>query len=499
MSASPRPVVTLRAFLVLLFASAWLAATAGAQAPEQAPPGAAKQATVDDQGNTTYRLTVSPAAEPHPALRYRFLVPPVDQVHGNAATFYYKAMVVDGSDWIFALNADEQMLAHLDTPIDELPLAEIKKKVGDLDEESLRGAARADYCNWEDPIREYGANTLLPQTQKLRGLARGLALFARMQIAEHRHADAIETLRSGYALSRNLGRAPSIVQSLVGMAIQGILNDQTRALIADADSPNLYWALTELASQPVELRQGFSYESRFWEFTIHKLRDLDQRALSPRESLDLVKALYESQLGSDKPSAKQWGPETELAVLSTALSIEPAARAYLVEQGYAAADVDAMPVLQRAVLYRWRQFAEVRDNYFKWALLPETESGERTSRFAAQELVNAGSDAGTPFSEFLSADAQIFTASFRHQRDVNMLRVVEALRMHAAQHGVWPQSLADVTVVPVPLDPTSQKPFEYSVAAGVATLYAPPKQPVSPGLPAVRYELTLVRKSKPGK
>ena len=55
-----------------------------------------------------------------------------------------------------------------------------------------------------------------------------------------------------------------------------MLNDQTRSLIAQADSPNLYWALTELASQPVELRQGLSYESRFWEFTIHNLPDLDR-------------------------------------------------------------------------------------------------------------------------------------------------------------------------------------------------------------------------------
>jgi hypothetical protein len=71
--------------------------------------------------------------------------------------------------------------------------------------------------------------------------------------------------------------------------------------------------------------------------------------------------------------------------------------------------------------------------------------------------------------------------------------------MHAAQHGAWPQTLADVTVVPVPPDPMTRKPFEYSVAAGVATLSAPPTKPVNPGLPAVRYELTLVRKTNPAK
>src|SRR3954469_8073292 len=58
---------------------------------------------------TIYKMTVSPAAEPRPALKYHFLVPPVDKTPGNAATFYYKAMVIEGPDWISQIGDDEKL------------------------------------------------------------------------------------------------------------------------------------------------------------------------------------------------------------------------------------------------------------------------------------------------------------------------------------------------------------------------------------------------------
>src|SRR5262249_15731723 len=41
-------------------------------------------------------------------------------------------------------------------------------------------------------------------------------------------------------------------------------------------------------------------------------------------------------------------------------------------------------------------------------------------------------------------------------------RAIEALRMYAAEHGKWPQRLEDVTEAPVPEDPFTAKPFQYS-------------------------------------
>ena len=64
--------------------------------------------------------------------------------------------------------------------------------------------------------------------------------------------------------------------------------------------------------------------------------------------------------------------------------------------------------------------------------------------------------------------------------------------MYAAEHGHWPETLDVIKKVPVPLDPWLQKPFEYSVNDGIATLQ-PPLAPLPPGgLGAIsRFELTL--------
>ena len=248
-------------------------------------------------------MTVSAAPEPQPALKYRFLVPPVDQIQGNAATFYYKALAYEGYDPINELDKvisdDAKDRAFFDGSFQEFPQKEAEDLTRWLDERldyslALRKAAQCDYCNWEDGVKEKGIYTMLPYAQKSRGLARAIALRARLQLIQHDSDAALETLRLGYALSRNLGKSSTIVQMLVGIAIQGLMNYRTRELIAMEASPNLYWALTDLSSRPVEIRESISYESHLWESTIHELADIDRRIYSPEEALRVAKALAEA-------------------------------------------------------------------------------------------------------------------------------------------------------------------------------------------------------------
>ena len=412
--------------ILVLLANDFSGARGVGQESRPAADITAESSTEDGDGNWTYRLRVSPAAEPRPALRYRLLVPPVDRIRANAATFYYKALSDEGPDWLKLWENDEQMQSWRDMPVEKLPLDEMRKKVrwvedGDFSV-SLRRGAESDF-RWEDPIRQLGVRTLLPQAQRMRSIAQGISLVARLQIAEHRPEAAIDTLRLGYAMSRHLGHGPTLVQSLIGIAIAGHLNDQIRTLIAESDSPNLYWALTELASEPVELKQALSYESRFWEFTIHRLPDLEQRTLSAQEALDLLKQLYELRPGmatGPAPPQPAWGPETELAAVLAAAAIAPQAGIYLREQGYTATQIEAMPLLQRALLYRWRQFAEVRDNAFKWYLLPADENTQKVSRSEAESLQLGRTDIGVPFVNALSPVATVYYARLRSQRDVEL-------------------------------------------------------------------------------
>src|SRR5262245_30839467 len=80
----------------------------------------------------TIRLLLSPAPEPKPALKYRFLVPPVDQIRANAATYVYKSMIFEAPDILREMNdakLNAEIDAWLETPLAEMPRDEILGKV----------------------------------------------------------------------------------------------------------------------------------------------------------------------------------------------------------------------------------------------------------------------------------------------------------------------------------------------------------------------------------
>jgi hypothetical protein len=489
-----------RAISLLTAASALALTLAGNCARAQitslkAPPG-----TPPDEP-ATIKLTVSPAPEPKPALKYHFLVPPVDQIHGNAATFYYKSMTDEGAsaNWIqriYYTNGDK-VEQWLETPLDQLPKKEVKDMSYIFSDhlDSLRNAARCDACDWGDSIREHGIMTLLPQLQSARGMGRALALRARSQIAEGNAEDAIETLQLGYSLSRNLGHAPTLVQNLVGMSIQTTLDDQTRTLITTERAPNLYWALSELAASPVDIRQAMSYETRSWEFTIHELSDLVRQTLSEHEAYKLTLKVWST-------ANKMTGNRDDSLVQQAKIALwasqrMPAAREYLISHGYKEATLNAMPQLQTALLYEWKRYQEVQDDYFKWGSLPNDEAlqGLQLTRDRADKLIKQG--VGQPFSEGLPAIRAVLNAHLRTQRQTNLLRTIEALRMHASETSQWPESLGDVKSVPVPRDSYRNKPFEYSVKDGVAILATPHDETWTVSEGAIRYEISLRKIDRP--
>jgi hypothetical protein len=81
----------------------------------------------------------------------------------------------------------------------------------------------------------------------------------------------------------------------------------------------------------------------------------------------------------------------------------------------------------------------------------------------------------------------------RLDRRVAALQCVEAIRMYAAEHeGKLPASLAEVTDVPVPIDPVTGKEFGYQVEGGTFTLDSPAPPGERPDQGS-RYVVTLRR------
>src|SRR5206468_2277871 len=114
------------------------------------------------------------------------------------------------------------------------------------------------------------------------------------------------------------------------------------------------------------------------------------------------------------------------------------------------------------------RFRNLRDEYFVWFDYPFAEAieGLRKSEAKIKALRKE------PFANLqpllvllLPGMEKIYLMQVANERRLASLRTVEAIRLHAARNdGKLPRALADITEVPVPLDPVTGKPFSYAVA-----------------------------------
>jgi hypothetical protein len=80
------------------------------------------------------------------------------------------------------------------------------------------------------------------------------------------------------------------------------------------------------------------------------------------------------------------------------------------------------------------------------------------------------------------------SASVRSDREIALLRTLEALRIYGASHnGELPPQLSDITEVPIPDDPVTGKPFSYRREAEKAVLEGPVLREVP-----LKYEVTML-------
>ncbi len=449
----------------------------------------------DGEKDPTIKIVLHPAAEPRPALRYQLLPPLIDRRPGNAALLYCKVPHEQAR-----LFTDEEFWKTIEK-WREMPLAELRKAQGPKwiagsggILEFLDRGARCESCDWDQPIREQMFWTiLLPDIQQSRSSGRILATRARLQIAEGKYDDAVRTFQTGYALGRHVAQSPFLVSGLVGTAITGLMNKQVEEFIQQPDAPNLYWAFASLPRPLIDMRPGFEAEMASVYLSFSDLRDLDKKELAPdqwrrllNETTDKVFRLADGRLppGMDR-----------LAVTALTLKGYPLAKRALIERGRSAAEVEAMPVPQMVMIYTTDTYDELRDEMFKWLYLPYIE-GQKGLDDSQRQLMTAGKREIIPIASILLPAVQAAkSAEARAQRDMAALQVLEAIRLYGAKHARLPESLKDITDVPVPLDPMRGEPFIYHrddpSDASTAILEAP-----LPSYSRLRYQIRFVAKGK---
>lgn len=453
-------------------------------------------------------LTISAAAEPRPALKYCLEIGTRERVSGNAAPFYYRALMsrrhIPEAHWKQFTENDK---AWLEGPIDAKQLAAMKewlKPTGTMLGE-LRTAVYREYCDWDLRLQDLKGmeviQFLLPEMQDSREIARVLRLKARVEIAERRYDDAIETLRWGYRLAHDCAEQPLLISNLVGIAISAVMTEELTELMEAPDAPNMYWAIATLPQPLVDVRRALEFERGFPAQIFPFLKDAETVERSPQEWQRVLQETVSEigKLSSDLQMANANTPDwLQQAGLTLMLAkAYPAAKKELIAQGMDPDRVEAMSVAQVVAIQTARKTREAFDEVYKVTLLPYPESVkmavrvDETLRGRTSSAVFFGTQ-GLPIAQMLvPATLNVKRAEIRVPRHFAALQTIEAIRMHAAATGKLPGTLSEITAVPVPPNPISREPFPYQLKDNEAVLEIPVLADEQPRSIGRRYIIRL--------
>jgi hypothetical protein len=420
------------------------------------------------------QIVLHPAAAPVPALRHSLLPGFLERIDGNAIVYVGQVKAEQN-----AFFSSRELRENIDDRWQTEPLEKLKDVPQFLTSRDsgplyyLDQAARCTHADWQLPLgREPYYSMLLPGVQESRQFARILAAHARIEMAHGNLDSALQDFRTGYALGKHVASNETLVGGLVGLAITNLMAEQTLEFIQQPGAPSLYWSLTELPRPAIDFREALEAEMHAVELSFPEVRDLIADRTSDQWRAAWFQLAEHVAEFSDSPS---WKTSPAMLVASSVRAY-PQAKSALVAAGASPEAVNAMSVAQVLMLREMQLFREVRDDAAKWFSLPypEAAAGLQAAERTEQRLWSEG-QAVLPLSRiFLPALASCRSAQVRTDRRIAALRLLEALRLYAGSHeGRLPESLSQIKDVPVPLDPVTERPFEYRLEGDAAHLLGP--------------------------
>jgi hypothetical protein len=167
------------------------------------------------------------------------------------------------------------------------------------------------------------------------------------------------------------------------------------------------------------------------------------------------------------------------------------AKARLIAGGMDRARVEVMPVGQVMAVDAAHELRRIGDEFEKTWYLPFAAARGRGAGIEDEFGGNkfAGGFGQILAGMFLPALDAARTAQERAGWQLDGIRTVEAIRMHAAETGELPKSLDEIKVVPAPINRVTGKPYAYRLDGDTAVV----DLPFSDGFPGVawRFEITL--------
>ncbi|MGL6072700.1 MAG: hypothetical protein ACRC8S_00935 [Fimbriiglobus sp.] len=453
-------------------------------------------------GKQTYTLTLRGSEAKKPASRY-YLIPqygeqrPGDQLSGFMKCFMEQQL-------FFNAENEKKRQDWLEMPLSELPkdmreLASIKRGMGYKEPftyssmlTTLDEAARFNRVEWNDyfNFRENGIYTLLPEVQKMRSLAAVLRLRLRGEVQNQEFDRAIITIRSMMGLAKMFETNPCLIGGLVGTSIQAVAFNGVEEMIQQPGCPSLYWSFIELPATPFNYTKAYEGERVFFTEKLNQMLFVD-RTLNDEEIAYVIE--YLSQIASVESNGKKSPAalKAQLTELLTTWAADPKrlmdARKRLTEDGKQSADrIKKWSALHVLLADDLLSYAVLADELMKHRNLPYPLAAKGISACEADLKAKKANLILAP--AFLPSAWKIRDVEARMTQRVGFLVILEALRLHLAEHGQLPKALSELKAY-VPLDPVTLKPYEYKLEEGKATLTGG-----KPGTSSQRvYELTAIK------
>lgn len=433
-------------------------------------------------GKFVLKLSASPAAPPVPALRFTLLPTTRDMRPGNQIQGFYKCF---GEQNYLYHNKEsvEQREKWLNAPLADLRgVKELENYGGSSVRQAMR-AARMESIDWQivADLKEDGIRLLLPDIQQMRELARVLRVRARGEIARGDFVAAAETIQTHMALARTLNEHPTLIGSLVGIAIAATALSSVEEFVAQPGAPNLFWALTDLPSPLFDMRKAAHGERTFLTSEIDpyldrknpmteaqigvavmKVTEVLELAAPPKEALAPAKG---GKIDPPPPQKASLTPATYLGERAVDAKQVAEARARLMPAPPVKdLRIEKFPPMQVILLDEVNRFEASRDDTLKWLVVPAWQHPAGLEKAEPTGL----------FGPLAPAIMKVSIARTRIQQQITMLQAVEAVRVFAAANGGRVPGSLDEVRLPIPNDPFTNRPLRYEVADGVVVIRGTP-------------------------
>jgi hypothetical protein len=452
------------------------------------------------------KITVSPATFPYPLLKYRFNTYSTELEFGNAAPLYMQAFAeyekIYGEaekNWYaskeyFELKksgaSEDKIIGEMfrAVPLEPAwPNSSYPKSVSPEEEAKfykamepvyrlMEKASRMRDADWSYCMEYKGIATNLEHVQNLRALARYLCGKSDWEIRNGRYEDAVKTLRIGIAMGNHLGRAnfPNLVNMLVGIAIQGIMQNQIMIMASQPDSPNLYPALTQIVL-PTDAFQYALQGEQFWPFPTQNALPIFENIdkASPEECRERLENVIVTLI---QTQTNQWLTLPEKSKVSAAVTMVctlcyPQGCDRLLEQGCKAEEIERLSVYQVVTPFVLQEIKAAYDRLLVTATFPY---GSSHSAIIFDESICEKIQSPVDIYLLLIMPAldAAKRACLRQHQTQELVKIIEAIRYYAAVHdGRLPESLGAIKeVVIVTDDPMTGKPFGYKVEGRTAMI-----------------------------